>query len=321
MKILQIFGAVVAVHLLAFIFIFASPGCQSGPRNIPTPDATLPGSGPTVAPVTYTPSVSPTPVDLGTSGSSVVTYSPASPSGQARPTRPGSPAAAAVVPAKPTADVTPVTTYTVGRGDSLWSIAKKNGLSVSELAKANNLSTGVALKPGQKLLITGKVPATTAAPKDLAVAAPATGKAAAEKPAAATATHAGADAMTYTVLPGESLGTIAKKFQMKTGELAAANSITDPSKVRAGQTLIIPGFKAVGSKTSAGAKAPVGSKPAAATPAATAEAPATAAPATPHFEIAAPPPGQDLDAGLKGASTEVPTIKVETPKTEEPPKK
>ena len=26
MKILQIFGAVVAVHVLAFIFIFASPG-------------------------------------------------------------------------------------------------------------------------------------------------------------------------------------------------------------------------------------------------------------------------------------------------------
>ncbi|MDB6113450.1 MAG: Muramidase-2 precursor, partial [Lacunisphaera sp.] len=210
------------------------------------------------------------------------------------------------------------TTYTVGRGDSLWSIAKKNGISVSDLAKANNVSTGVALKPGQKLLITGKAPVATAAPKDLAVVQPATGKSDAEKTAAVA--HAGSDAVTYTVLPGESLGTIAKKFQMKTGELAAANSITDPSKVRAGQTLIIPGFKAVGSKGPVGAKTPVGSKSAPA-PSATAETPAAAAPTTPHFEIAAPPPGQDLDAGLKGTSTEVPTIKVETPQPEEPPKK
>ncbi|MDB6114626.1 MAG: Muramidase-2 precursor [Lacunisphaera sp.] len=229
MKILKIFGWVVGIHLAAFLAIFSAPGCQSGPRNIPTPDATLPAPGSTVAPVTYSPSLaSPTPVDLGTSGSSVVTYSPASPSGQARPTRPGSPAAAAVVPARPTADVTPVTTYTVGRGDSLWSIAKKNGMTVSELAKANSVSTGVALKPGQKLLIPGKAPVAGAAPKDLAVVPPATGKSVAEKPAAVA--HAGSDAVTYTVLPGESLGTIAKKFQMKTGELAAANSITDPSR-------------------------------------------------------------------------------------------
>ena len=48
-------------------------------------------------------------------------------------------------------------------------------------------------------------------------------------------------------------------------------------------------------------------KPAATeTPAAT-----TTAPATPRFELTPPPPGQDLDAGLKDASTEVPTIKVE----------
>ena len=248
MKILQIFGAVVAVHLIVFVFIFASPGCQSGPRNIPTPDATLPAGGPAVEPVTYSPALaSPQPVDLGTSGGSVVTYAPASPSGQARPTRPGSPAAAAVIPVKPMADVAPVTTYTGGKGDSLWSIAKKNNLTVSELAKTNNLSTGAALQPGKKLIIPGKVTATSA-PKDLAAAAPA-GKAA-DKPATAAATpaKAGAEAMNYTVLPGETLSMIARKFGMKTQELAAANNITDPSKVRAGQQLVIPGFTAVAGK-------------------------------------------------------------------------
>jgi LysM repeat protein len=299
MKILQIFGAVVAVHLLAFIFIFASPGCQSGPRNVPTPDATVP-TGSSQSPVTFdTGAVSAPAADLGTP---VVTYSPASPSGHAVPTRPGSPAAAAVIPAKVTEDVAPVTTYTVGKGDSLWSIAKKNHLTVAELAKANNLGTGASLQPGKKLIIPGKVGAV--APKDLATAAPA-GKAAAEKTAGAPA-RANMEAVRHTVLPGETLGVIARKYQVNTGELAAANNITDPSKVRAGQQLIIPGFKAVGSKGAtkpAPSATPAGPAPAADTPAAPAPAP--------HFEITAPPPGQDLDSGLKDASTEVPTIKVE----------
>lgn len=130
MKILQIFGAVVAVHLLAFIFIFASPGCSSGPRTMPTPDATVP-AGPVAPPVSYN-SAAPEPVDLGTPS---VSYTPASPLGHATPTRPGSAAAVTVTPAKPVENVAPVSTYTVERGDSLWSISKKHGLTVAELAK------------------------------------------------------------------------------------------------------------------------------------------------------------------------------------------
>jgi LysM repeat protein len=305
MKILQIFGAVVAVHLLAFIFIFASPGCQSGPRHIPTPDATVTGpSG--GAPISYNSGLAnPQPVDLGTAGPSA-SYAPLREPGHAAPTRPGSPAAAAIMPSKPVADVAPVSTYTVGKGDSLWSIANKNHLTVAELAKANNIGVGTVLQPGKKLIIPGgKI---TAAPKDLA-AAPAAGK------TVVAPARASGEAVKHTVQPGESLGIIARKYQVTTGELAAANSITDPSKVRAGQTLVIPGFKAVGSKP-----APATTAPAAASAASTraAEAPVPAAPAAPRFEITAPPPGQDLDAGLKEAVTEVPTIKVEEA---QPPKK
>ena len=165
MKILQIFGAVVAVHLLAFIFIFASPGCQSGPRNIPTPDATMPqGGAMSPAPVNFS-VAAPQPVDLGTAPA--VGYNPASPAGYASPTRPGSANAVAITPAKATADVTAVNTYTVARGDSMYTIAKKHGLTVTELAKANNLSAGVVLKPGKKLIIplkAGAMPPPAAAP-------------------------------------------------------------------------------------------------------------------------------------------------------------
>lgn len=294
MKILQIFGAVVAVHLLAFIFIFASPGCQSGPRNLPTPDATTPEATAT-PPRSYGSTATPAPVDLGTAP---VSYTPASPLGHATPTRPGSAAAVTVTPPKPAENVAPVSTYTVERGDSLWSISKKHGLTVAELAKANSLSTGVVLKPGRKLIIPGKPGAAKEEIPSAALSLPA------EK-TATPARPANGEAVTHTVLVGESLGVIARKYLVSVGELAAANNITDPSKVRAGQVLVIPGFKAVTGK----GKTTV-AKPAVETPP---PAPAVETPAAPRFEIAPPPPGQDLDAGLKEADTEVPTIKVEEP--------
>jgi LysM repeat protein len=307
MKILQIFGAVVAVHLLAFIFIFASPGCQSSSRNVPTPDATLPSGPSSASAITYASESPPPPVDLATTPAAA--GAPGYASDRATPTRPGSPNAAAIMPARPTTDVAPVTTYTVERGDSLWSVAKKNHLTVAELAKANNIGVSTTLHPGKKLIIPVKnpPPAPAPVPADL-------GATPASLPAA-TPARGGGEAVKHTVQPGESLGTIARKYQVTVGELAAANSITDPAKIRAGQTLVIPGFKAVGGKTAA--------KPAP-KPAASAAQPAAAAPAetpaanTPRFEIKPPPPGQDLDAGLKNTTTtDVPTIKVEEPKAEE----
>ena len=279
MKILQIFGWVVGVHLAAFLAIFASPGCSSGPRTMPTPDATVPAG--TTPPVSYN-SAAPEPVDLGTSA---VTYTPVSPLGHATPTRPGSAAAVAVTPPKPVENVAPVTTYTVERGDSLWSISKKYGLTVAELAKANSISAGTAIRPGRKLIIPGKPGAAKEAVAPAAMSLPA------EK-TAMPARPTNGESVKHTVLVGESLGVIARKYQVSVGELAAANNITDPSRVRAGQQLVIPGFKAVsgkGTTTAAPATRPAAEAPVVST------APESAAP---KFELTPPPPGQDLDASL-----------------------
>ncbi|MEO6994642.1 MAG: LysM peptidoglycan-binding domain-containing protein [Lacunisphaera sp.] len=306
MKILQIFGAVVAVHLLAFIFIFASPGCQSGPHNVPTPDATLPADATVApAPLTYNSDAAPQPVDLGTGPG----YSSA---GHDTPTRPGSPLAAAVSPARMTEDVVSISKYTVVKGDSLWSVAKKNHLSVSELAKANKLTTGTALKPGKILMIPGK-PISHAAPRELS-ATPAKPAVSAQEKSAASI-PAG-DALKHTVVSGESLGVIAHKYQISVGELAAANNITDPSKVRAGQVLVIPGRKGVAKSTTPSISRNTSAARSSGTTATATPTPtATPAPAaeSAHFEVTAPPPGQDLDAGLKETPTDVPTIKVEDP--------
>ena len=314
MKILQIFGAVVAVHLLAFIFIFASPGCSSSPRNVPTPDATVPNVSGSVSGLNYNSGpAEPLPADAPA-------YLADGTPGRAAPTRPGSPNAAAIMPGKAVAaNVSPVTTYTIQKGDSLWTIAKKNHVSIAELTKANNLSSNPSLKPGKKLMIPGK-PVAAAAPADNSLALPmpaSTGSAPAE-PAA----RPGGEPVKHVVASGESLGTIARKYQVKVGDLAAANNITDPAKIRVGQALIIPGSKSAAPKNaSKTAPKPSPSAPAVKHAPASAPAPAvekSAAEPAPQFEIKPPPAGQDLDAGLKdNTSTEVPTIKVEEPKPDD----
>jgi LysM repeat protein len=317
MSILRIFAGVVVIHLIAFVAIFATPGCQTGgTRHSATPDSTVPGGSTTVAaPAATGASVQPQPVATThePAAQPVVTYTPPAGAGRAAPTRPGSPAAIAITPSKPVVeDVAPVSSYTVQRGDSLWSIAKKNNLTVSELAKANSLGTNAILQPGRKLLIPGKP--VSNAPVDLA--APSGAKSAA-KPvsadAAVNAARASGEEVVHIIQAGEKLGSIARKYQVTVNELASANNITDPARIRVGQKLVIPGFKAVSSKPAASTAKPASTEPAAVGPA---KSEASATPAI-KFDLKPPPPGQDLDAGLKDAQpAAVPTVKVE----EQPPK-
>ncbi len=292
MKIMKIFGIVMAIHAFAFVLIFANPGCSSTNKGAPV--ATAPTTAPSRPPVvSFAPSggdapvISATPAAASTGG-----FDPNAPAVASAvrftPTRPGTPAATAVQ-AQPVADVLPATTYAVGTGDSLWTVAKKNHLTVAELAKANNLTADSKLKLGQKLIIPSKPAAGAAAPaaadgaptykvkagdklatiakragttvaamKDLnglksdtvfvgenlklpagaimADALPADPAVASAKPSA--------DSFTHTVKDKETLSSIAQKYQVKYSEIATANNITDPMKIRAGMVLVIPGWKA-----------------------------------------------------------------------------
>jgi len=73
---------------------------------------------------------------------------------------PAAPAAAPAATPAPAADATaaPATasterpaTYTIVKGDSLWTIAHKYGTTVVKLRKLNNLKKGAILQPGQVL--------------------------------------------------------------------------------------------------------------------------------------------------------------------------
>ncbi|CAA9315936.1 MAG: CBM50, partial [uncultured Gemmatimonadetes bacterium] len=43
--------------------------------------------------------------------------------------------------------------HTVRRGESLWTVARRNGTTVARLRQANRLGSSSRLRPGQKLTI------------------------------------------------------------------------------------------------------------------------------------------------------------------------
>lgn len=169
-------------------------------------------------------------------------------------------------------------THKVGKGESLWSISKKYSVTIEELALYNNIPATAKLKIGQTVLIPPagkavKAPAAKAATK--AHAAKSEAKAEAKAPAAKTAakSHAAkADAKasvakkgaakesapadgTYVIKSGDNFSTLAKKFGVKSSEIAAANPGVDSGKLKIGQKINLPGASgAVASADKAAAK-------------------------------------------------------------------
>jgi LysM repeat protein len=223
------------------------------------------------------------------------------------------------------ADVTPVTTYVVVRGDTLSTIAHRHHLTMAELRAANGLKSGAALQVGQKLVLpakagsggAGAAGATASTAYSPAAGSAPAGAPGAEKPLEPLAAKAPVDGVKHTVRAGETLGSIARHYHVRLGDIAAANNIADPKRIRPGQELIIPGKSAAAAAKGGKPKAAAASAMVAPAPAtATATATAAETPPTP----AGPATGQDLDAGLKTAAPgDVPIVKVEDG-TPPPPK-
>lgn len=306
MKLVKLFGIVVGVHVALFMFIFAIPGCRSTAKK-PAATATSPDLG--GSPI---------------SGSSVDAGSPVSAAEPApavgselssvrfSPTRPGTAAATAETIAPTPPEAAPAGSYTIVKGDSLWSIAKKHNITVKELTSANNIRSDAKLNLGQKLVIPGKT-----APKATSTAgAPSTVSAA--KASAVTTTATTSTAVTHVIKSGETLGTIAKKYQVKVGDIATANNIADPTKLRVGQTLKIPGYQAAGKASTAPKSSTTSStrtdKTAPSTPAAPTPTP-TPTPVSPIFSdpSVTPAPSSPVESAspISSAAPDAPVMTVQ----------
>lgn len=137
------------------------------------------------------------------------------------------------------------TVYVVQAGDTLTQIASRYGVSQQDLLSANNLINPSLIVVGQRLLI----PEVAAAP---AAASPATTAAATTLPAV------------HVVKPGETLSAIAAQYGLTTAALAEANHITNPSLIRSGGSLRIPGGQFVAEPAPAVPQQAAASAPAAA---------------------------------------------------------
>lgn len=219
MNVLKVLGVVVGIHLVAYLVI-AQPGCRSTAATPRPAPVGVPASEP--APLAVTPVAladnAPLSLNLGFAAA------PAPVGDRYAPTRPGAePAPEAEAPA------TPSKTYTVVKGDSFYTIARKHGITVAELAAANSSTSSSSIRPGQKLAI------PTKGAKTPAVSAPTAGKTGASLVAAAG---------TYTVKSGDTLSKIASRHRTTAAALRSLNNISG-DHLRIGQVLQVPGNGAV----------------------------------------------------------------------------
>lgn len=103
-------------------------------------------------------------------------------------------------------------TYTVQRGDTLSSIAVRFGTTWQQLAALNNISAPYVIRPGQVLRV----------------------------PPCVTPPTPPGQCQTYVVQRGDTLISVARRFDTTWQQLAALNSIAAPYTIFPGQTLRVP---------------------------------------------------------------------------------
>lgn len=188
-----------------------SPGAQPTATSALAPPALTPASGVASLP-TFTP--------FQGMPSSEETLTPTE---MSEPTQPPSATSTQAAPSEPVSGMT----YVVRRGDNLYRIALRYGISVDAILRANNLSNPNLLHAGQSLILPGVEPSPEEdeAPPSEEGEEPSTGQ-------PATTTH--------IVQRGENLFRIALRYGTTIDVLAAYNGLTDPRRIETGQTLIVP---------------------------------------------------------------------------------
>jgi LysM repeat protein len=201
------------------------------------------------------------------------------------------------VAAAPRATAPPgASTYTVVAGDTLIGIASRMKVRLQSLLDANGLVVTSLILPGQRLVApAGAVTPAPAAPKT---------KTTTPAPAAPAAPAAGGKttaATPYTIVAGDYLYGIARRFAVPFNLLLTTNKLTATSAILPGRQLMIP---AGATTTPAPAATPTTKAPTTAAPTTTA-APKVAKPiAPPKVEIAGTGNAQ-IDAVLAFAKAQL----------------
>ena len=117
-------------------------------------------------------------------------------------------------------------THLVKKGETLYGIAKKYQITISELKAANNLSDKDVLKAGQKLVIPSA---------DIENAATLS-----STNSSASTSNSSSKTETYIVQKGDTLYGIAKKYDIKVSEIYSLNGMSQKDVLKVGQKLKVP---------------------------------------------------------------------------------
>jgi LysM repeat protein len=213
-------AAVVALHVGVVTLMLAQHGCKSGAQQSTAPASALP---------TPAPAPAPSPVVDADTGF----YAPTAPAPEPMPaplpapmavaqfTEPLASISSTPVPAPtPTPASAPMTvTWKVAKGDTLISIARKNGITVDQLVAANAPKVTITSPLSINQVLT--VPPSAAATATTPVVA------------------ADADAHTYKVAPGDTLSKIASRNGTTVKSLKELNSLNSDN-ILEGQILKLP---------------------------------------------------------------------------------
>ncbi len=120
-------------------------------------------------------------------------------------------------------------TIIVQRGDTLYSISRQTGASVGDLIAINNLQPPHEIKTGQSLVLPGGTHRTHVVENRQSTITPAS--------AIVQTTVPG----THRVKPGQTLYSISRAYGHSPNTVAEHNGIQDPTAIKVGQALQIPG--------------------------------------------------------------------------------
>lgn len=112
--------------------------------------------------------------------------------------------------------------HVVAPGENLYRISLRYNVSMASIAQRNNIANYNLIYVGQRLVISGSSGGTGPTP------VPST-------PAP------GGGTVTYTVVRGDTLGNIARRFNTTVADIASRNGITNPNLIYVGQVLTISG--------------------------------------------------------------------------------
>lgn len=139
-------------------------------------------------------------------------------------------------------------TYTVKAGESVWSVANKNGITMNQLIEWNNIKNNF-IYPGQQLIVKGGNSVNTNTGSTTSAAKPNT-----PNTSATTSTSYSGNTM-YTVKAGESVWSVANKHHITMDQLIEWNNIKN-NFIYPGQQVIVK----KGSSQTTNQQAPAGSK-------------------------------------------------------------